>query len=140
MSYPAVLAAIHQIENAAELRGILAFLGQTKSTTTYVPLASALGMFSGGSALASMLGDLQIEDAKRSEPFTSSLVLGAKTGIPGNGYFTHARKLGCSINKDPVSEFLFWAGQMNLLGCELPDTSRNLAKQLGITDAQIDAA
>lgn len=132
MSYKPVLEAIERIETLAELRGILKFLAQTKTTTSYVPLAAALGKFSGGSLLATMLGSIQTEDSSQKKPMTSSLVIGAKTGIPGNGYFSNARTLGSRIPKDPAEEFLFWADQMKQLGVQLPQSSIDQATSLGL--------
>jgi hypothetical protein len=132
MSYKPVLEAIERIETLAELRGILKFLAQTKTTTSYVPLAAALGKFSGGSLLATMLGSIQTEDHSEKKPMTSSLVIGAQTGIPGNGYFSNARALGFKILKTPAEEFLFWADQMKQLGVQLPQSSIEQAAKLGL--------
>jgi len=134
MSYKPVLEAIERIETLAELRGILKFLAQTKTTTSYVPLAAALGKFSGGSLLATMLGSIQTEDHSEKKPMTSSLVIGAQTGIPGNGYFSNARALGFKILKTPAEEFLFWADQMKQLGVQLPQSSIEQAAKLGLGD------
>jgi hypothetical protein len=132
MSYKPVLEAIERIETLAELRGILKFLAQTKTTTSYVPLAAALGKFSGGSHLATMLGTIQTEDVLKKRPMTSSLVIGAQTGIPGNGYFSNSRTLGFKIPTDPAKEFLFWADQMKQLGVQLPPSSIEQATKLGL--------
>jgi len=111
-----ILQAVQHAEKLAELRGILKFLKAAKQTTTYVPVAMALGMFSGSAALAGMLGEIQVEDSTMGAPFLSSLVVSSVTGIPGKGYFDHARKLGCSIGKSPNDELEFWLNQLQTLG------------------------
>ena len=141
MSAAKALQVIKLIEQLAELRGILKHRHKgEKQVTYYVMVAAALGLFSGSAVLANLLGEIQDEDYKRGEPFLSSLVVSSQTGIPGSGFFAHARKLGCKIGKDPVSEFLFWASQMNALDVTFPGEAFETAKALGITEPQVAAA
>lgn len=128
-----VIDAIMALVQLSELRGILKFLRVTEQTTTYVPIANTLGVFSGGTDLARMLGEIQEENDKKKEPFLSSLVIGAQSGVPGAGYFENARKLGHSVAKTPADELLFWAGQLKLLGVPYPQTSLAHAAKLGVT-------
>ena len=94
-----------------------------KTTITYVPLAKALHTFSGGNDLAGWLGDIQTSDYESKKPFRSSIVIGAPTGIPGLGYFAHAKELGCEFEDTDLGRFLFWSGQMKQLGVPLNDVS-----------------
>jgi hypothetical protein len=113
--------------------GILKFLRNQGLSTTYVPIAKTFGLFSGGTDLARVLGEIQEEDDKNGDPFHSSLVVGAERGIPGNGYFDHARKLGRTIPKTPADELLFWAGQMKALGVPYPQAAVDYAAKIGVT-------
>lgn len=117
-----------------EIYGVLKFLQHEGLTTTYVPIAKAFGLFSGGTDLARVLGEIQEEDDKNGHAFHSSLVVGAERGIPGNGYFEHARtKLKRSIPKTPPAELLFWADQMKALGVPYPPQAVTYAATLGVT-------
>lgn len=128
-----VIDAVSALVQLAELRGILKFLHTKQDTTTYVPVAKTLGLFSGGADLARMLGELQDENQAKGEPYLSSLVVGAQNGIPGAGYFVNARQNGHKIPKTPADELLFWAGQMKLLGVPYPQAAIDYAKKLGVS-------
>jgi hypothetical protein len=144
MSKSSTQAQLHQflqtVESLAELRGILKYHKVIGRTVTYVPVANAQGVFSGSSVLAGRCGEIQTEDYQKGEPFLCAMLVGSQTGIPGSGFFAHARKLGCKIGNDPVSEFLFWAGQMNALGVSFPAEAMATAAALGITEPQIAGA
>jgi hypothetical protein len=105
----------------AEIRGILRYFKSRRRTIDYVALAKALGMFSGGSELAQILGKLQEEDDAEGQGFLSSLVVGKNTGVPGSGYFENAREvLGRDIARDEGAEREFWAGEIEKLGLPRP--------------------
>lgn len=128
-----VIDAIMALVRLAELRGILKFLQATQQTTTYVPIAKTFGLFSGGTDLAHMLGEIQDENHQKKEPLLPSLVVGSQSGVPGGGYFENARKLGHNIPKTPADELLFWAGQLKLLGVPYPQSAIAAAVKLGVT-------
>lgn len=115
-----VMAAIQAQMKLSELRGMLKLLQVLKTTSSYVPVAKALGLFSGSAKFAALLGETQEEDLANDEPFRSSLIVGSTTGIPGVGYFANARRLGCQIGTNPHDEFMFWFSQMLALKVPIP--------------------
>lgn len=127
-----VLQALSSFAQLSELRGILKYHRVNKLTTSYVPMATAMGLPSGGAPLDELLTELMEEDASRREPFLASLVLGVRSGVPNAAYFEAARKLGHAIASEPKAEFLFWAAQLERLGVEQPATSKAQAQQLGL--------
>ncbi len=94
----------------AEVRGILRFCASIRHRVTYVSLAKSLQMFSGGTELASILGDIMVEDFQAGHPILSSLVVKTSTGIPGGGYFNYAKKIGLQGHREP--DVHFWRNQM----------------------------
>ncbi len=106
----------------SQIRGLLMYLAHVKQTIDYVTISAVFGMFSGGSELAGILGEIQEEDFEAGEPLKSSLVIGINTKRPGAGYFAHAReKLKIHIEKGPLDEYQFWAKQMHALGVPVPE-------------------
>jgi hypothetical protein len=77
-----------------ELRGILKLCRVRGELINYVDIAKALGMFSGGTELATILGELMKEAHDAGEPPLSALVVRTDTGMPGDGFFSYARQLG----------------------------------------------
>jgi hypothetical protein len=108
---------VSQAITRAEVRGILKFCQSIRHRITYVCLAKALGMFSGGTELAKILGEIMLEDYEAKEGVLSSLVVKSTTGLPGHGYFTYAKKL-YPLQLPPslgTSDVQFWRAQMNAL-------------------------
>ena len=95
-----------------ELRGILKLCRLRRQSIHYVDIAKALGMFSGGTELATILGELMKEAHDAGEPPLSALVVRTDTGMPGDGFFTYARQLGYEF----TDERAFWEMQVTLLG------------------------
>jgi hypothetical protein len=109
---------ISQAITRAEVRGILKFCKSIRHRITYVCLAKALGMFSGGTELATILGEIMLENYEAREGVLSSLVVKATTGVPGHGYFEYAKKL-YPLHLPPsigTSNAQFWRRQMDDLG------------------------
>ena len=101
----------------SEIRGVLKFYIHVKTTITYMTLAATFGMFSGGSELSGILGEIQEEDDADGQPLKSSLVVGTNSGMPGKGYFAHARdKLKRNIPQTPQGEWDFWAAELGKMG------------------------
>ena len=98
-----------------ELRGILKLCRLHGQSIHYVDIAKALGMFSGGTELATILGELMKEAHDAGEPPLSALVVRTDTGMPGDGFFTYARQLGYEF----TDERAFWEMQVTLLGLQL---------------------
>jgi hypothetical protein len=120
MAFPlSVNTAIQHYGLLSKLEGILDFLAAGQCFTTYVPVAKALGMFSGGAPFADLLGETQVIDHQSGAPYRSSLITSSETGLPGNGYFNHLRSLGHKIPKTPMDELVFWLGQMGALNVTL---------------------
>jgi hypothetical protein len=108
---------VSQAITRAEVRGILKFCQSVRHRITYVCLAKALGMFSGGKELAKILGEIMLEDKEADDGVLSSLVVKASTGMPGHGYFEYARQLyDFSIPDVKVANAIFWRNQMGKLG------------------------
>lgn len=116
----------------AKLDLLLTFAEEIKTSTTYVPVAKTLGVFSGGNDLAEALGEIQRIDDKAKRPFRSSLVVSVGTGVPGKGYFHMARSLGHTIGATPADEFLFWKSQMDAMGVLLSPVAVKTGKALGV--------
>lgn len=100
----------------AEVRGILKYYLALGQTITYLELAKPLGMFSGGSELATILGDLMEQDVEAKRPILSSLVVRSDTRRPGVGYFEMARCLELPLGPSASDEEDFWQKQAALLG------------------------
>jgi hypothetical protein len=100
----------------AEVWGILHFCRARGELVGYVDIAKALGMFSGGSELAGILGDIMTRCHLAGDPLLSSLVVKTTTGIPGKGYFTCARDLGYRIKDSDDDELAFWREQIKRVG------------------------
>lgn len=104
--------AVSQAITRAEVRGILKFCQSIRHRITYVSLAKALGMFSGGVELSTILGQIMQEDFQAGSGALSSLVVKSTTGTPGHGYFEFARKL-CGYT---LPDAQFWRDQMSQIG------------------------
>ena len=115
-----------------QLALLLELKANETQSTTYVPVAKALGTFSGGRELAEGLGQIQTIDHKNGEPFKSSLVVGVHTGVPGPGYFHMARSLGHKIGATPKDEFEFWLDQMEQLEAQLSPAAIKTGTYLGV--------
>ncbi len=118
-------ANIHKAVDAeirrAEVRGVLTYLAHVKQFTDYRTLASCFGMFSGGAEMARVLGEIQVEDDAAGRGLLSSLVVGVNSGVPGRGYFEHARqKLKRSVEDDPEAERAFWSAELAKLDIPTP--------------------
>lgn len=110
---------------------ILDFLHKgARQTTSYVPLARTLGVFSGGTALAEALGEVQKLDHLAGRPLRSSLVVGKNTGIPGPGYFVMAHQFH-KFGNTAVEEFAFWLQQMDSLGVAPSHESLDYGRDIG---------
>ena len=112
---------MQQVINAvkAEIRrekakAIISYAIATRQQVTYIPLAAALGMFSGGRELAELLGEIMTEDYEAGRPLSPSVVVGNQTGVPGKGYYEMAKSLGYAVQ--PGQEKAFWKNQMSALG------------------------
>ncbi len=119
------MADIHTALNGeirrAHVRGVLEFHVHKKQFVDYRTLAAVFGMFSGGSELARILGEIQTEDDAAGRGLLSSLVVGVSTGLPGKGYFEHARqKLKRPIATNPAAERAFWVAELAKLGMSPP--------------------
>ena len=131
-----VVKAIKSEIRGAEVRGILKLFLSRKRTTDYVTVAKALGMFSGGSELAGILGNLQIDDNQAGDGLISSLVVSRKTGVPGRGYFENARKaLSCAIPDDPEQERAFWEAELKKLDIQPP--ARTIPARLEVSARRV---
>jgi hypothetical protein len=90
-----------------ELRRVLADVASTRSTITYGEISKMVsdGRISPRSAaLGELLGEVcRIEDAARGV-MLGSVVVRADSGVPGDGYFTHAGELG----RDTAERLEFW--------------------------------
>ena len=106
---------IRRATRMSQVKAIIKFCIHQQNFVTYYQMARPLGMFSGGTELASILGDLMAEDHQAGDPLISSAVVRSrlKPGIagPGRGYFTMARDLGYLVGTSPKDEFKFWAAQ-----------------------------
>jgi len=109
---------ISQAITRAEVRGILKFCQSIRHRITYVSLARALGMFSGGVELSKILGEIMAEDYEAKEGILSSLVVKATNGVPGHGYFAFAKKFYPLLLPPALgtSDVKFWRDQMAALG------------------------
>ena len=109
-----------------QIRSILEFCRARKRLTSYLPIAKALGMFSGGSELSSLLGEIQEEDIQAGLPLLSSLVVAKQTGYPGQGYYENAARLGKNVNAgqgpDDALNLDFWRAQLMGLGLDPNET------------------
>ena len=104
----AVEAEIHR----QSVRAILKYGVTTKTYVNYVPLAKALGLFSGGIKLSAILGEIMEEDHKNGGPLTCAVLVSSQTGMPGSGFFEMAKKLGYQMSNDQA----FWESQTRALG------------------------
>lgn len=97
------------------LRGALMMRWSKREFVTYVELAEPFGLFSGGTIMASALGEIMEEDVAEGGGLLSTLVIGQSTGIPGSGYFGKAANIGIY---DPKTETQldFWLRQAGFLG------------------------
>lgn len=95
-----------------DLRRLLGEVAARRSTITYgeISVLVSNGRLSPRSAaLGELLGDVcRIEDAERGV-MLGSVVVRADTGMPGDGYFTHAAELG----RDADARTEFWSREVN---------------------------
>jgi hypothetical protein len=97
-----------------QVKAIIQFAIKTKQYVNYVPLAAAIGVFSGGHELAEILGSIMEEDHAVGRPLSCSVVVGTHTNIPGSGFFAMAKQLGYQIPSG--GEAAFAKSQANQLG------------------------
>lgn len=120
---------IKRATRMAQVKAIIQFCIRQQKFVTYYQIARPLGMFSGGSELAAILGDIMTEDDEAGVPLISSAVVRSrlKPGVagPGRGYFTAARSLGLRIGTSQKDEYQFWAAQASRL-LLIPDDALNL--------------
>jgi hypothetical protein len=110
------------------LRGALMMRWAKREFVTYVELAEPFGLFSGGTIMASALGEIMEEDVAEGGGLLSTLVIGQSTGIPGSGYFGKAASIGI-FDPGKESQFDFWLRQADFLG--LKDEAAEVAKAAG---------
>lgn len=96
-----------------QVRAIIEYAANSKTTVNYKPLAQAVKAFSGGKLLAQALGTIMEEDHLAGRPLTCALVVSSVTDRPGKGFFDKARSLGYQM---PYGEERFWASQCKALG------------------------
>lgn len=101
---------------AAEIRyqkakAIFKYAVETKQFLSYIPLAKAIGMFSGSQAFNELIGDIMEEDHENGAPLQCAVLVGAKD-LPGHGFFAKARTLGYQFTSDDA----FHRSQLKLLG------------------------
>jgi hypothetical protein len=107
-----IVKAVEAEIRRQSVRAILKYGISTKTYVNYVPLAKALGLFSGGIDLATILGEIMEEDHKNGGPLTCSVLVGSQSGMPGKGFFEMAKKLGYQVPDDQA----FWKAQTQALG------------------------
>jgi hypothetical protein len=103
-----------------ELLNHLDFLRDGLKVTSDYDIARTLGLIYGGTELPRALEMVQDIDHRENKPFRSSLVIGIYR-VPFPSYFVKARCLGHFIHSNPMSEYCFWADQMERLGVPRPD-------------------
>lgn len=107
-----IVKAVEAEIRRQSVRAILKYGITTKTYVNYVPLAKALGLFSGSGVLSSILGEIMEEDHAQGGPLTCSVVIGSRSGLPGKGFFEKARQLGYQV----TDEQAFWKAQTQALG------------------------
>jgi very-short-patch-repair endonuclease len=124
----------------AEVRGIVKVCIARKTLVDYLSIASALGMFSGGSELAQCLGRIMDEDVREKRPLSCAAVVSKNTGLPGKGFFAQARSLKLFSGESAAEERAFWEQQARALGIEppsdgelLPHLRPSIARKLWIS-------
>jgi hypothetical protein len=107
-----IVKAVEAEIRLQSIKAIIKYGIATKTYVNYVPLAKAVGMFSGGTELATILGEIMQEDHKSGGPLTCSVIVGSQSGMPGKGFFDMARSLGFQVPNDQA----FWKSQTQALG------------------------
>ena len=107
-----IVQAVEAEVRRQSIRAVIKYGITTKTYVNYVPLAKAVGMFSGGSELATILGEVMTEDHAKGGPLSCAVIVGSQTGMPGKGFFDMARSLGYQVPNDQA----FWKAQAQALG------------------------
>lgn len=106
-----------------ELRDQLREVARRRETTTYQPIANALGVDldqdSERGRLGRILGDISRAEHAEGRPLLSAVVVLGSSNVPGNGFFDLARELGVHTGDDDLAFFAvelrrvhdYWARQ-----------------------------
>jgi hypothetical protein len=81
-------------------RAVLEYARIQQKTISYIELAEVLSMFSGGSELANVLGEIAKEDFEAGHPVITALAVRKDTGRPGKGFYTYLNSLGATLDID----------------------------------------
>jgi hypothetical protein len=110
----------------AKVTAILLFAHEKKLLVSYVDLAKATGEFSGGSALASALGEVMENCHREGLELLPAIVSKSDGGSPvgpGDGFYRMAEHLGYGNTADKVltnrpesEQFQFWLDALKKLG------------------------
>lgn len=85
-------------------------IAEAKTTITYQELASVHGLTMDNPAsrarLADLLGQISAEEYKNGRPLLSVLVVNKASGMPGQGFFHLAKRLGSHDQRDDLTFFV----------------------------------
>ncbi len=100
-------AKLKEESEYTKLTACLDLLSTVGSTATYAQIGRVLGLFAGSAKLARLLGRKMTSDTAANRPLACALVVSAESGVPGEGFFAMAKKLGHSFEDAET----FWEQQ-----------------------------
>jgi hypothetical protein len=114
--------ALRALLKIARIEGVIDYVISQGQTVNYIELAKPLGMFSGGSELADLLGKIFAADVAAGKPSRTAAVIRTDTGMPGFGFYDMAVEVAHCGNT-MQAKVDFWLDAIKQLGLTPPPSA-----------------